>query len=127
VFIGDRYFNAYALGFADWFTCPDCNRPIGSDDDIFADQMSNLGMAATAWCAGEDDASAQCLSCQATPNVTDWTTSAPVFLADMAVEFWNWPYLDPDAEARRQWWHLDVVAILEQSVGTTAMLSGHKI
>lgn len=126
-FIGKRYFNVYALGFAEWFACPSCGETMTQPFDLLHAQVGNLADAAGAWCDGKDGATAQCLLCDATPPVRDWRMEDPVFLADMALEFWHWPYLDPDPVARAKCWHVDVVPILEAAVGAPAMLSGFKI
>ncbi len=126
-FMAERYFNAYALGFAEGFDCPVCGGTTTDGDDQFGDQMDHIGRAAVEWCDGVNGATAQCVLCDAAPRVTDWTLEDPVFLADIAIEFWNWPHLDPDPVARKQWWHVDVVPMLEDAVGAPARLSGHKI
>ena len=126
-FRGGPYFNAYAVGFAAYFECPSCGQRVTEDQDAYGDQMSAVGMAAAAWCDGDRGASAACQLCGVASVVTEWGLSDPVFLADMAVEFWNWPYLDPDPAARAQWWRVDVVGLLEQAVGGEARLSGYKV
>lgn len=127
VFIGERYFDPYAVGFAAWFDCPACGQRIMQDDAIFGDQMGEVGMAAAHWTEGKASAMAQCLTCSEARDITLWRSDHDFVVADMAVEFWNWPHLATDAPARAQWWHVDVVAMLEAAAGRPAMLSGHKI
>ncbi|MEL6952467.1 MAG: hypothetical protein AAFN09_10190 [Pseudomonadota bacterium] len=126
-FLGPGYFNAMALGFAEWFASPACGGRVDQSHPRFDEQMSNLGFAAGAWVDGDRGATAQCVICGEAALVTDWGLEDPVFLADMAIEFWNWPYLAEDAEARAEWWHVDVVAALEGAVGRPAALSGYRI
>ena len=125
--IGERYFDAYAVGFASAFDCPACGERITSDDDRFGDQMSQVGMAAMYWTEGQDAAMAECLICSEASAIALWRSDYDFIVADMAVEFWNWPHLDSDATHRAQWWHIDVVPMLEAAVGRPAMLGGHKI
>lgn len=126
-FIAERYFNAYAIGFAEWFDCPACQSRITSEDDGFSDQINALGHGAVAWCDGDDAASAQCTRCKTASSVLKWRMDDPVYLAEMAVEFWNWPFIDPNPAHRAKWWHVDVLALLDAAVGRPAMVSGHKI
>jgi hypothetical protein len=127
VFIGERYFDAYAVGFAAWFECPACGQRIEQAADAYGDQMSIVGLAAMQWSEGQDDASARCLLCSEPRNITLWRSDHDFIIADMAVEFWNWPDLAPDPVQRAEWWHVDIVAMLEAAVDRPAMLSGHKI
>lgn len=126
-FIGERYFNAYAIGFAEWFGCPACMSRTSYDDDGFGEQIDALGYGAVAWSEGDDGATVRCVRCQTGSSVMRWQMDDPVFLAEMAVEFWNWPFIDPDPTRRAEWWHVDVLAMLEGAVGRPAMVSGHKI
>ncbi|MEL6532413.1 MAG: hypothetical protein AAFQ06_05165 [Pseudomonadota bacterium] len=126
-FEGPGYFNARALGFSDWFDCPSCDGRVDQSHPSFTDQISHLGFAAVDWVEGDRDATALCVMCDAATSVPDWRLEDPVFLADMAVAFWNWPFLARDAGALTEWWHVDVVAALEGAVGRPAALSGYKI
>ena len=125
--IGERYFDARAVGFAAWFDCPACGQRITEEDDIFRDQMSKVGMAAMHWTKGQDAATAQCLICSEARAIGLWRSDHDFIVADMAVEFWNWPYLDPDATHRAKLWHIDIVPMLEAAAGKPAMFGSHKI
>ena len=127
-FAGPDYFNAYAIGFAEWFECPACNQHVADDDyDRFSVQLDALGMGAAHWCEGQRDAKALCVLCIAGSHVLEWRMDAPVFLADAAIEFHGWPNFDPCNRADGTWWKIDVIAPLEQAVGRPAMISGYKI
>jgi len=130
-FSGPGYFNVRAVGFADSFVCPACNAQIRRGDDRFEEQLNNVGMAGGCWAearAGrepKESTAAVCVVCGAASSAERWILDDPVFLADIAVEFYNWPYLQ--RPGRDSWWYIDVIDILERAVGRPAMLSGYKI
>lgn len=127
-FTGPDYFNAYAIGFAEWFDCPACSQRVTEDDyDRFSTQVDALGMSAAHWCEGQRDAKALCVLCDAASHVLEWGMDDPVFLADVAIEFYGWPAFDPLNRADGAWWKIDVITPLEQAVGRPAMISGYKI
>lgn len=126
-FEGPRYFNAYGLGFSDWIECPACGQRTVSGDDAHVDRMSALGMAAVDWCDGHDAESVACPSCRTASPVTDWRMEDPVFLADMALVFWNWPALPEAGKPDGNWWKVDVTGEIERAVGAPAVISGYKV
>jgi len=127
-FIGPRYFNGFGLGLAEWFFCPACGGRIGDDHAAFHDQMNALGMAAVRWAQGSDEPEmVGCPLCEVPSAVTNWTSDDPVFLADMCVEFWNWPMLAKPGYPDGCRWKIDVTGALERAVGAPVIISGHKI
>lgn len=126
-FSGPDYFNAHAIGFAEWFECPVCRDRITDAHSQFGEQVDAIGMAAARWCDGTRDAQAACVMCGVSSEVTLWGMEDPVFLADMAIEFYGWPAFNADARLDGQWWHVDAITPLEQAVGRPARISGYKI
>lgn len=126
-FNGPGFFHDYGLGLSTWFECPMCIGRITEDHDRFGDQMNALGMAAMHWATGEGETAVTCGLCHVASNVTQWRIADPVFMADVVVEFCNWPALDPDNRADGTWWKLDIITPLEWDVGRPALVSGYKI
>lgn len=127
VFTGPGYFNGYGLGFSDWHACPACKARTTHTHEGFRDQISALGMAAMNHMEGVGDTGVICVLCKASSHVTAWRIEDPVFMADMVMEFWNWPALDVDNRVDGTWWKIDALTPLEQAVGRPATVSGHKI
>lgn len=126
-FRGPGYFNAYAVGFATSCDCPACEARIDAAHPAYSEQMGALGMAGYAFSQGQRETLAMCQLCGAQSPVQDWRLDDPVFVADMAVEFWNWPYLERPRPDGSGWWFVDAAGMLEEAVGRPATVSGYKI
>jgi len=126
-FNGPGYFNYYGLGFSDWFECPACGQRTVSGDALHGDLMTALGLAATKWMEGEAAEAVACPLCHVATAVTEWRMEDPVFLADMAVVFWNWPAVPEAGKPDGEWWKVDVTGHLQRAVGVPASVSGYKV
>lgn len=131
-FRGPNYFNPWALVNSSWYECPACNEKVSQNSSGHSEVLDGLGNAAASLVEGEQDIAVACPNCNDASDVREWHLEDPVFLADIAFEFWNWPPFERGAstESRAQGatlWDVDVLAVLEGAVGRPARQSWVRI